>query len=478
VRAKVVEAAGGPATCNAAVDGCVPINFFGGPGSITPDMLAFITADSSSFTKASLRSATVNVGGSLFHLPAGDVKVSVGAEYREEDFSLDNDPLAEVNAFVSRGLSPDAFPPTRKITEFYGEVGIPLLHDLPLIQSLEIEGAVRYSHYNAFGNTTNPKVGAKWRPFSDLMIRGTWGTGFRAPNFTEAYSGQTNGFQPIIDPCVGPNYATYPGCGGKQVVTNSTGAFVLTGGNPNLKPETARNLTVGGVYTPHFVPGLAFTVDYFHIHKSNIIGTANVNFIIAQNALNGSFAGDVMRNSAGIISSVRALRDNLLDQDISGIDAQITYATREHSWGRLNLQGNLTYLNSFKLSPAPGAKEVEDVGTYEQAYGTLAHFRGNLIGTWSLKPVSVSYSGRFVGAVRNMDSLLNADGSHWRAGHYIQHDMQVAVDVGHDLTVTGGVRNIFDKMPPFLEGNYANGFDQTTFDSIGRYFYASVSKKF
>ncbi len=478
VLSKIQEAAGGPGTCNYAVDGCVPINLFGATGAITPDMLNFVTANSHSFGRSTLKSAVANTSGPLFRLPAGTVNLAIGGEYREETYSLDYDLLSQENVFVSRTLEPDANPPARKIGEVYAELGVPVLRDLPLIRSLDLEAAVRYSHYNAFGGTTNPKVGIKWRPVRDLLIRGTWGTGFRAPTFTEAYGGQTNGFQPIVDPCLSNNYAQYPGCGSHQATTVSTGAFVLSGGNPSLKPETARNLTVGLVYTPSFVPGLALTVDYYRITKSNIIGTPNVNYIIEQNVLNGSFPDRVTRGPTGDVTQVIAVRDNLLNQEIKGLDVGLTYVTSMHSWGRLNLQGNLTYLNSFKQSPAPGVPEVEDVGTYEQSYGTLARFRANGLVTWSLGNVSVSYNGRFVGAVVNDDSLV-VDGKHLRTSEYLQHDLQVSVDIKPgDMTFTLGVRNIFDRMPPFIEGNYDNAFDASTFDSIGRFFYTSVQKKF
>src|SRR3546814_2690689 len=94
--------------------------------------------------------------------------------------------------------TPPFLPPKRKVSEVYGEIGIPLLKELPLIYSLDVEAAVRFSHYNQFGNTTNPKVGVKWRPFGDLLVRGSWGTGFRAPNFTESNSTQSRGYRPPI----------------------------------------------------------------------------------------------------------------------------------------------------------------------------------------------------------------------------------------------------------------------------------------
>jgi outer membrane receptor protein involved in Fe transport len=479
ILSKMRQAAGGPGTCNFAVDGCVPINLFGGPGSITPEVLDFISADSSSFTTAGLKSAVANFSGPLFSLPAGTVNLAVGAEYREESFTADYDPLSEQNAFISRTLLPDAFPPTRKVQELYAEIGIPLLRDLPFVRSLDLEVAARYSHYNLFGSTTNPKVGVKLRPFQDLMIRSTWGTAFRAPTFTEAFGGQTNGFRAIVDPCADSDFASYPGCGGQRVTGISTGgAFVLSGGNPDLEPETANNLTIGAVYRPGFVPGLALTVDYFRIRKKNIIGSPSVNFIIMQNALNGDFADRVVRDPDGVIDQVIAVRENLLDQEISGIDAQVNYATGNHSWGRINLQGNVTYLSSYKQPPAPGIEMIEQVGTYDPAFGTLARFRGNALVTWSVDALSLSYNGRYVGSVINKSSLM-VNGEHLRAGDYLQHDLQASYDFEpEDITLTLGVRNLFDRMPPFLEGNFDAAFDSSSFNSTGRFFYTSIRKKF
>ncbi|WP_336965750.1 TonB-dependent receptor [Sphingobium aquiterrae] len=478
ILSKIRQAAGGPATCNFAVDGCVPINLFGATGSVTPDMLNFITADSNSYGTSSLRSAVANLSGPLFDMWAGTVNLAVGAEYREETYTIDYDPLSEKNLFVSRTLSPDAFPPTRKIKEVYAELGVPLVRDLPLIHSLDLEAAVRYSDYNMFGSTTNPKIGIKWRPVSDLLIRGTYGTGFRAPTFTEAFGGQTNGFSAITDPCLSSTWAQYPGCGGRRAVTTSNGAFILSGGNPDLRPETAKNFTVGAVYSPSFVPGLALTVDLFKIKKENIIGSPNVNYLILQNALNGSYADRITRDAQGGITQVIAVRDNLLDQQIKGIDAQLVYATSRHSWGKLNFQGNVTYIDSFKQSPAAGVPMVEVVGNYNSSYGTLSRFRGNALLTWSLDNLSVSYNGRFVGAVTNTGSLL-VNGENLRADHYIQHDLQLRFDIDQsDMSLTFGVRNVLDKMPPFLEGNFDAAFDASSFNSAGRFFYTSVSKKF
>src|SRR3546814_18398255 len=82
----------------------------------------------------------------------------------------------------------------------------------PQSYSCDVGAAERFWQYNQFGNTTNPKVGVKWRPFGDLLDRGSWGTGFRAPNFTESNSTQSRGYRPLIDPCRSDTPVALPGC--------------------------------------------------------------------------------------------------------------------------------------------------------------------------------------------------------------------------------------------------------------------------
>jgi outer membrane receptor protein involved in Fe transport len=463
--------AAGPTDACLAVAGCVPINLFGGVGTITQDMLKAITAEHFRNINSSLRAATANVSGKLFSLPYGDVNLAIGAEYREERFSQIQDSDTDYTV-----QNPPFFPPTRKVAEVYAETAVPLLKDLPLIKSLDVDAAVRYSHYNQFGNTVNPKFGVKWRMVPDLLIRGSWGTGFRAPNFTEANSAQTRTYHPVNDPCQTADYASYPGCGGKSAPI-TTGTWILSGANPNLKPETAKNLTTGFVYTPHFIPRLAITVDYYRITKSNIIGTADANYIILQNA-KGDASFEVDRNPDNSIAQVSAIRDNLLDEEIRGLDVEADYTTEEFSWGKLNVRGDVTYLDSYKLSPAPGQPAVENVGTYTIALGTLSRWRGNGSMTWSKDGLALTWAVRYVGSVTNDASLL-VNGKHLKADDYLQNDLSIEyLFKKPQLKISASVENLFDRMPPWLEGNYANGFDNLTFNSRGRYFTFRVQKMF
>jgi iron complex outermembrane receptor protein len=473
LRDRLQQAAGDSDECRAASNGCVPINLLGGPGTITPEMLDFISADSSATAKSTLQSAVVNFTGKVFSLPAGDVNMAIGTEFRRESFSLDNDRNSELNAFVARSPAPDAFPPKREVKELYVEFGVPLL------ASLDLDLAGRYSDYDRFGSTSNPKVGLKWRPVTSVMLRASWGTGFRAPTFAEAFGGQTRGFATIVDPCAGADFASLPGCNGRQAPANTTGTFVLSGGNPDLQPEDADNLTLGAVFTPTFAPGLAVTLDFYQIKKEEIIGTIDRNFVLAQNAADGSYADRITRDpTTNAVLEVIATRANLLDQEISGIDLGLQYETSELRLGRFAFRTDVTYLKDFEQSPAPGAAPVRRVGTYTDATGTLARFRGSGRVSWMRGPLTLSTGLRFVGGVRN-DGSLRVNGERLRADSYVQNDWLASYEFEPvDLRITVAVENLFDEMPPFLEGNFANGFDTGSFNSRGRYFMTRFEKSF
>ena len=478
-RNKVMEfirqAAGDSDACRAATNRCVPLNLLGGPGTITREMLDFITVETFNDITTNLNSLVGNVTGTLFALPAGDVAVAAGVEYRVEEFDQTS---SDLNARIEQGIDADAHPPERKIGEVYLETGIPLLAQDSAVGALDLDLAARFSDYNDFGNTTNPKVGLKWKVFDSLLVRGSWGTGFRAPTFAEAYGPQTRGFQPVQDPCLGPNFLNYPACNGQQATTTSPGAFVVRGGNPELSPEDADNLTLGIVWRPGFLAGFALTLDYFQIEKTNVIGTANVNYVIEQNALFGTFADRVTRDAGNAVSQVIVTLDNLLKQEVKGYDLGLEYQTETASIGDFSARVDITYLDSQKRPAAPGQPAVERVGTYSTEIGTLAKYRANARLGWGFGNFDVSTAVRYVDGVTNTGSLL-VGGAFLEADDYLQNDInfQYAVEPW-STRLAVGVENIFDEMPPWLEGNFSNGFDERSFNSRGRFYYGRVEVRF
>jgi iron complex outermembrane receptor protein len=470
------QAAGDSDACRTASNRCVPINLLGGPGSITREMLDFVTVDTFTDINTQLRSIVANVAGTVFSLPAGDVGLATGVEYRAESF---DQTASDLNAFIEQGTDADAHPPEREVKEIYLEAAVPLLTEEAWIGGLDLDLAVRLSDYNDFGSTTNPKVGLRWQVLDSVLVRGSWGTGFRAPTFTEAYGSQTRGFQPVQDPCLGQNFLNYPACNGQQATTTAPGAFVVRGGNPALQPEEADNLTVGLVWRPRFLGGgLAMTLDYFQIEKADVIGTANVNYVIEQNALFGTFADRVTRDAGNAVSQVVITLDNLLGQEIRGYDFGIEYQTETARIGEFDARLDLTYLDSHRRPSAPGQPAVERVGTYSTETGTLAKYRASARLGWSLRNFGVSTSLRYVDDVINTGSLQVA-GRFLQADDYLQNDINFRYDLERlGTSVTLGIENVFDEMPPWLEGNFSNGFDERTFHSRGRFYYGRVVVRF
>lgn len=468
-RTRLQLAAGDSDACRASPLDCVPINLLGEAGTITQEMLDFILIPAFTVRDSSLDSFQFNLSGPLFSLPAGDILLAFGAEYREEGFALRNDSFRNNGDVIFSGTTSDATPPDRDAREAYLETSIPVIEDL------DLDVAVRFSDFSQFGTTTNPKIGLRWRPVEDWLFRGSFGEGFRQPTFDEAFSGQTRSFRNITDPCEGPDFAEIPGCMGMQAPV-VTGAFVISGGNPNLEPETADNFTLGVVWTPSAAEGLAVTLDAFRIEKDDVIRTADVNFIIDQNVRFGLFPGQVRRDQNFRIQEVDAFLGNIGRQEVQGLDLSVDYRTPSYDFGSVEARVDITYMDEFALSPAPGIPATDRVGLYETALGSVAEYKAysnvrwySADGRWT-----VNYSNRFVDGVTNVDGFAT---SMQDVSSYLQHDISASYTfdlLGQESTITIGVEDVLDEDPPFVEGNFQNGFDTGTFNARGRYFFVKA----
>jgi iron complex outermembrane receptor protein len=169
---------------NARAQGCVPVNVYGlnadGTTKVSKEAAAYLMAEMSRYSKQEMQTAAVNVGGSVFELPAGPLQVSVGAEWRSE-FSMDDfDPLTNAarNGYVQLLDTSGRF----NVKEAYGEVVIPVIHNTPFIHNLTLRGAARVSDYSTVGSFWAWNVGAEWSPVEDIRFRGVYAHAVRAPN--------------------------------------------------------------------------------------------------------------------------------------------------------------------------------------------------------------------------------------------------------------------------------------------------------
>ncbi|WP_420142475.1 TonB-dependent receptor domain-containing protein, partial [Sphingomonas sp.] len=184
--ARLARALGPVAQCTGD---CVPFNIFGGAGSVTQAMLdyvGFVQRDSSS---QSLQDYTANLTGDLFDLPAGPVGIAVGYEHREQWGQFDPDPI--IQAGLGSDIPAQAASGYFNTDEFYGEIRVPILKDTPFFQSLDLDGAVRHANYSTSGSSTTFTGSVLWKPITDLLLRGSYAEGFRAPSIGELFGAQS-----------------------------------------------------------------------------------------------------------------------------------------------------------------------------------------------------------------------------------------------------------------------------------------------
>ncbi|MDB5670272.1 MAG: TonB-dependent receptor, partial [Alphaproteobacteria bacterium] len=228
------------------------LNVFGGPNN--PATLAKLEDNLFIITgRTRLDVANIQFDGSLFRLPGGNVRLAVGGEYRKEYTFTD----LTTGSSLARTSVADAG--TRNVKAVFGELFVPVFgadNARPGLEQLSLSVAGRYERYSDFGGTTNPKFGITYKPVAGVTFRGSYGTSFRAPTFTEVST---------IAGGAGLYYDTLPGPSG-----NLTG-IGIAGGNPGLKPETAKTWSAGVEIAPKVTPGLRATLTYFDINYTNQI---------------------------------------------------------------------------------------------------------------------------------------------------------------------------------------------------------------
>ncbi|MBU6421032.1 MAG: TonB-dependent receptor [Gammaproteobacteria bacterium] len=506
--------------------GCVPWNPFGGynlataQGSLTPQMIAYSQYEEHNVDSVTLRDYTANITGDLFQMPAGPFGVAMGLEY------LENDGFDHPDSTTSSGNTTGNVSTPTDGKEWsnaeYIEFNIPLLADVPLVHSLNLDLANRWTQIkwkggepgNTFygvqnsASATTGRAAMKWQPTDDLLVRGSWSQGFRAPSLADLYTGQFTNYPSVSDPCAGPPYGSYPGTGPlppgcNGVVHDQPNTQIVTtgGGNPHLKPEKAISKTIGFVYNPNWLPGFDFSADYYKIELTNPIGG-----IGAQSILNGCYISQnanyckLIKMAGNIISNIFAISTNTGSAHTHGIDLSSHYKFPSTRAGDFKLGLNWTFVRSFvnvfvdSTSPT-GWSSAEAVGTGGN-FTAIPSQKGNISLDWNYGDWSARWFLQYIGSwyeacsatTISMNECSNPTvvsatyGSTGvnHEGRTIYHDVEGTYHVDAVNTdFTFGIRNLFDKEPPATLTAFANSFIPTAGYRVpGRFFYAQVAVKF
>ena len=510
----------GPGACT-PWNPLVPYGYNSPNGLGDPNVQAFLYLPGQALSKTTTDVFYANLTGSLFTLPAGDLGFAIGAEHRKEAGNFSPDALAQT------GISTDlAAGPTQggySLDEVYAELQVPILSDLPFAKELSISLASRYSDYDTFGNTVNSKFGFTWKPLDQLLVRGTWSQGFRAPTVADLYGGISQSFEFYTDPCDttfgavggsaaclanvpanfhqpnGSNTGNAPGPGEQSHIP------FISGSNPNLSPETSTSKTLGLVWSPTFAQGLNMSLDWWNIRIENTIVADDPTTILedcyirgitsrCDNAGADAFTRDP---TTGAISSLKFATRNAGFQETEGFDFDLTYKL-DTTWGKFNLAWLNTYVSKDEL------KTDNLDGAPSQLNGFDGNFRlrSNANLTWSNGPWSATWSTRYYSGTKEACSfpptaaniaagLVRCSLPNYSApdtqgaivpqdelGANTFHDVQVRWSAPWNATISVGANNVFEHYaaPAYAKPNsgysYYGGFD------IGRFMYVKYQQRF
>jgi iron complex outermembrane receptor protein len=443
--------------------------------------------------KTKVDAVDFKVSKELMEMRSGPLAIAAGAEHRKENLTDHNAPVLNSGDVLGGSGNFQDQSSGRKVTGVFGEVSVPIL------RNLEAQFAVRYDKYSDFGNTTNPKVAIRYTPTKDLLLRGSYSTGFRAPTLSDLFYPQFNGNTAGShnDPVRCPNGKPI---GGYVASTEECDIQFtsLNGGNPTLKPERSRQWTLGAVFEPTNVVSLG--VDYWAIHRRDSIGTIGDGTIFDQYAAvdpvtaggyfirnprnaSGGCVGDLPGSPATpanvpcAIQSVVALQSNLGKYNVTGIDITGTGRFPSTGAGRVSLRFDGTYIITYRYQQAKDAPYLDNLGILTSDNGAITRWRHYATVNWTLGPWGASLSQNFVLGYKDDTSLGNPPR---RVASYETYDAQVSWGGWRGLGVNLGVRNLLDRDPPASANsqNFQVGYDPRYTDPRGRTYYAQLKYMF
>jgi outer membrane receptor protein involved in Fe transport len=453
---------------------CAPFNLFG-RGRASAAAKAYVAP--SGFQTADTREDVLaaNLHGDLFQLPGGTFAIAAGGEYRSDRIAGTADPLSSTNQFWS--FNGKAINGKIKVTEGYIEGVAPLLRDAPIAKSLELNGAVRRTHYersspgrtSSSTNVTTWKVGLVYEPIEQLRLRATRSRDIRAPNISELFGPVTSGRVTILDPQQA----------GAQIQIDS-----LSGSNAALNPETADTFTVGAVVSPRFgfLPSFKLSVDYYSVEIQGAISTLGAQVVINRCAQGATeFCPFVTRNAGGTLTLVQDVLQNVNRQKNRGVDIEASWRNTIGRYGALDFRVLAT--RYLELSTRDSVGITDRVGQTGYRPGTTTGVPNWILDgyvSWTLDKATVGLHSRYIakgifdttlfgpedaGYVITAASSISSN----RVESRLYFDLNASYRLNDRLELFGVVNNLFDRDPP-LAASAQGGTNQVYFDPIGRYF--------
>lgn len=452
-------------------------NVFGDGSANNPATIAAIRGHYNTIDDFRTWSAALRADGPLFALPAGDVRLAAGAEYRREayDYFVDND----LSTLTSNAAPYPGLPGPRKVKSVYAELLVPIFgadNAIPGFRKLDLTLAGRIEDYNQFGRTENPKAGIRWEPIDGIALRASYGTSFRAPLFDEQLGENLSLF-------------TTTTVANPASSTGTSNVLALFGYAPNIRPEKATTWTAGFDIAPTSIPGLKASLTYYDVDYRDRIGTVTEDYLrfLTRRDLFGGVVTDnppldlvqfyfnkpTFNNLINITpNQVVAILDgrtrNLARERQRGIDFDLGF-TPEFVGGVLDLGIGGTHIFSIKRQLTPGATSSDFVGLF--ASPVEWRLRGRM--GWSKGGFSANAFANFIDGYINQVVTPIEHVSSWTT-----IDLSVSQRIGgaggedgRGLQLGLSIQNLFDRDPPYVNNRSntsALGYDPEKANPLGR----------
>jgi iron complex outermembrane receptor protein len=435
----------------------------------SPTLLAAIRGRRRYDSLSQIGNVSVTLDGVVSQLPAGPLRGAVGAELNNQSFRLIWNDLSSVSETRS----------TRRVIAGYAELTAPLLSsDIPGLERVEVSVSARREAYSDFGAANTPRAGLEWTLVDGLVLYGSYGHSFRAPDLGGLDESRNTAFSRLLPDATSPSHQSR--------------ALVLSGNDSTLKQERATERSLGLKAHLFVSPQTALDVDlhYFSIRfedrieapafSDQLLNNDRYAYLVTRDptpaqvqaacssATYLNFVESCSGSNPAAIIDLRLRNSSQLAT--SGIDFETRWK-RDTPWGSLSWRTNGTYLLQYAAIAYPGAPEISRLST--DHYPINLRVIDSL--DWHRGRFDASVSMNYVNHYRDVDSQPNR-----AIGSFITFDWHLKWSLcaaGRPLEVTAGMQNALDRAVPFVANTAAQvAYDQENFDPQGRVLFLNVSR--
>ena len=440
--------------CGAAFSQFGYYNFVN-PSANAPGVAAYLAHDSLRQGRSTLDGFDARASRNLMPMGGGSLAMAIGFETRREKVS--DIPDVQLQTGDTLAISAAQAFGSGRVSAAYVEL------NAPFSKQFEANFALRHDRYSGNGkfSSTVPKIGLRYQPTKQFLLRATASQAFRAPSLFETSPAQQTSFAfGIQDPVNCPVFDdTVPDC--------VLDVRRVQQGNPALKAEKSNVFTGGFVW--EVAEPVTVTVDAWRVKRKDEIGSFDDQTLVNAFASNPAV---VVRNAAGQIVQINQVPVQLNNTSTWGVDVEFALRSNLGEAGRLASKVNVSYVGSYVFTTLGDDGVTLVPSQFNGTYGQ-PRVRASWDNTLTKGPWEFSLGGYMIGKYDGLGTTTKVGVTEiWNAG--------LAYTGVKNLRIRAGINNLFDKAPRFNDESNGSqaGYNVQLSDVMGRFYTVSLNYKF